>query len=247
MSVLALVFAIAPSLLILALVVFADRSAKRPGAIALAFLLGALTLLPVHGFVELHAIVVENVWLDTYRVALYRSFVFAAVPEELSKFVLLWLLIGRAGLVREPIHGLVYGVALALGFACIESLASVEGASWQVLGNRATTTIPCHAALGLIMGDYLGQAELGPPEQRWGLRARALLVPILLHGMYDAPLLLLRGLGERASSIETTLILAYVYLLLLALIAHGLWRLHRLRSMQAIEPSPIRPPASRGP
>ncbi|MFV8751412.1 PrsW family intramembrane metalloprotease [Nannocystaceae bacterium ST9] len=228
----ALVFAIAPSLLILAFVSLADRSPKRFGALILAIVAGAFAIVPVHGFVEFHAIAITNVWLETYPVALYRSFVFAALPEELSKFVLLWSLFHVCRPVREPIHGLVYGTAIALGFASVESLASLEGASLQVLASRATTTIPCHAALGMIMGDYLGQAELAPPGARAGLRARALIFPILLHGMYDAPLLLLRGLGEQASVVETRVILVYVYVLLTGMIVHALWRLHRLRSMQ---------------
>lgn len=232
MSVLAWVLAVAPSLLILALVIFADRSPKRLGVLFLAIVLGALAIVPVHGFVELHAIAITNVWLDTYPLALYRSFVFAALPEELSKFVLLGVLIRASAAVREPIHGLVYGAAIALGFATIEGLASLEGASLQVLASRATTTIPCHAALGMIMGDCLGQAELAEPGSRAGSRARALLYPLVLHGMYDAPLLLLRGLGERASRLETTVILVYVYVLLIGMIVHVVGRLIRLRGTQ---------------
>ncbi len=49
---------------------------------------------------------------------------------------------------------------------------------------RAITAVPAHAIFGITMGYYLGIAHMYK-ELKGKYLARALLVPILLHGIYD--------------------------------------------------------------
>jgi protease PrsW len=49
---------------------------------------------------------------------------------------------------------------------------------------RAFTAVPAHAIFGITMGFYFGLARFYPKRQK-ELRAKALWVPVLLHGIYD--------------------------------------------------------------
>ena len=49
---------------------------------------------------------------------------------------------------------------------------------------RAITAVPTHAIFGITMGFYFGLAKFYE-KQRQNLKMKALLYPILLHGIYD--------------------------------------------------------------
>lgn len=83
--------------------------------------------------------------------------------------------------------GLVYGVAASLGFAAIENWTYVYEAGLETALWRAVSAVPFHAMAGAIMGYYFGLAHFISSKRRL-YYARALLVPILLHGAYDYPL-----------------------------------------------------------
>jgi RsiW-degrading membrane proteinase PrsW (M82 family) len=54
----------------------------------------------------------------------------------------------------------------------------------QTALTRAITAVPAHAIFGIAMGYYLGIAHRYK-ELRSSFLARALFIPILLHGIYD--------------------------------------------------------------
>ena len=85
--------------------------------------------------------------------------------------------------------GLVYGVAASLGFAAIENWSYVYQAGVETALWRAVSAVPFHAMAGAIMGYYFGLAHFIPNKRRPYL-ILALLVPFLLHGAYDYPLIL---------------------------------------------------------
>lgn len=121
-----------------------------------------------------------------------EAFLLAAAPEEFFKFTVLYLFAARREAFDEPMDGIVYGVTASLGFATLENiLYTIEGGlSAAVL--RAFTAVPGHAFCGAIMGYFVGRARFGRPEDRSRLLRAALLWPIVLHGLYDAPLMTLK-------------------------------------------------------
>lgn len=123
------------------------------------------------------------------------AFLQAAIPEELFKFVVLWWVARRRRAFDEPMDGVVYGVAASLGFATLENVLYVSNGGLAVAVTRALTAVPCHAFLGAIMGYFVGVAAFDPSRRKLG-GALALLVPITLHGIYDAPLLTAGRLAE---------------------------------------------------
>ncbi len=130
-------------------------------------------------------------WIDAIDppllYGLASAFFQAAIPEELFKLVVLWLAL-RLAAFDEPMDGVVYGVAASLGFATLENVVYVANGGAAVALTRALTAVPSHAFLGVIMGFFVGRARFDD-ERRSVLMALGLAVPVVLHGLYDWPLL----------------------------------------------------------
>ena len=92
--------------------------------------------------------------------------------------------------------------------------------------SRALTAVPAHACFGAFMGDYYARRRFGGPGGHRPAASLVLLVPLTLHGLYDAPLFLLNvpSIGDNGL-FATLLVLAFVALL-------G-WMFQRTRRMVA--------------
>jgi hypothetical protein len=121
--------------------------------------------------------------------ALIMSFVLVAPSEEAAKYAVLAGFAGRRTVFNEPMDGLVYGGVTGLGFAAAENIAYVASGGLELAFLRAATTVPMHAATGVIMGFFFGLARF-VPDRRPLLLCSALLVPIGLHAAYNFPLIL---------------------------------------------------------
>ena len=78
----------------------------------------------------------------------------------------------------------MYAVFVSLGFAAVENVLYVTGSGFSTGISRAITAVPAHAIFGVTMGFYFGMARFFERE-RMQFKAKALLYPILLHGIYD--------------------------------------------------------------
>jgi len=147
-----------------------------------ALLLGIVIVIPV--------IIVERILMSqmpqSNKVveAAYHAFVVAGITEELFKFLALYLLIWKNPNFNEKFDGIVYAVFVSLGFAGVENVLYVMDGGMQTALTRAITAVPAHAIFGITMGYYLGIAHMYR-ELKGKYLTRALLVPILLHGIYD--------------------------------------------------------------
>jgi len=147
-----------------------------------ALLLGIVIVLPVI-FVER---LLMNLMPQSGKVlaAAWHAFVVAGTTEELFKFLALYLLIWKSPSFNEKFDGIVYAVFVSLGFAGVENVLYVLDGGMQTALTRAITAVPAHAIFGITMGYYLGIAHMYT-ELRSKYLLRALLVPIILHGIYD--------------------------------------------------------------
>lgn len=174
---------------------------------------------------------------------LISAFFGAAIPEEIFKFLVLWLYAMRHSEFDEPMDGIVYGVTASLGFATLENILYVAEGGGTSAFLRAFTAVPGHAFLGAIMGYYAGRAHAAPAAARRALLTRALVIPTLLHGLYDFPLLAASKLEDP----DTTATLSIFLLLLLvpAILSFELiWTLRlvrRTRAAQLTAPPPAIP------
>jgi len=232
----AVVLGAAPSVFLLIFFYLKDRYEPEPrGHVALAFVKGAVAVLPSYLLAQAIELWVGRVWLALGGVwaRLFEAAILAGAVEEGAKWVIFLALIYWWEELDEPLDGVVYGVALALGFATVENVLCVlrDGLSIGLL--RAIFAVPAHALFGAAMGFYLGRAKLGrgrhgstvTPAQRAYRIALALLVPLAFHTAYDFALIELRGL--------------WVYAVIAAL-SVSLWAFVLRRVHTAREDSPFR-------
>ena len=190
-----LLLTIIPSILILLYFFLSDRFKEPKGTIALIFFLGILICLPagiINGFMNDNF----NDGSDLSE-KLYSSFLGPAWAEELLKFVILYFVVLRRNEFNEPMDGLVYGVAVSLGFATYENytyvyewastIAAEENLdftkfSYIVAKARSYSAIPLHGLNGAVMGYYFGLHAFSGKKKYLIL---SLILPYLFHGFYN--------------------------------------------------------------
>jgi protease PrsW len=228
--------AMLPSLLLLWYFFSRDVNPEPRGVLLKAFALGVLVVLPVLvvAVPVLFLVVQPLARINPLAGAVAAGFLTAAVPEEFFKFVVVASWCARRPEFDEPMDGIVYGATASLGFATMENILYVSGGGLEMALGRAFTAVPCHAFLGAIMGYYVGQARFRP-ERRGALLATGLGLAMLLHGLYDSPLLMLQLGGEdllNAHPLFTVGLVAFAFGLLIVM---GTWTIvlvQRLRREQ---------------
>ena len=108
--------------------------------------------------------------------------------EEGAKFAVAWAVLFRSRWFDEPIDGLVYAAAVAIGFASLENALYAPHVNWPSQLARATTTPLTHSVFSALWGFGSGRALL--VEKRPIRRALWLALPLAAaaaaHGAYDA-------------------------------------------------------------
>lgn len=126
-------------------------------------------------------------------------FVLVAVMEEGAKFLVLRFYNYPHKEFDEPYDGIMYGVAVALGFAAFENVDKVwaakqafenyqiiESVSFEVGVMRMFTAVPAHAMFGVLMGFFVGKAKFSKDKSKaWGTCLLGLFSAIFFHGVYD--------------------------------------------------------------
>ncbi len=175
--------ALAPVIIIAFYLYYRDKYEKEPfWWLVVALLAGAFITMPVI-YVE-RILEITMYYLSGYVQAAWNAFVVAAFTEELFKFAALMLIFWNNRHFNEKFDGIVYATFVSLGFAAVENLLYVINGGFQVGLTRAFTAVPAHALFGIIMGYRVGLARFYPKERKRQL-VKALLMPILFHGIYD--------------------------------------------------------------
>ena len=207
--------AAAPSLALLTYFYLRDRYEREPiGHVVAAYGLGMFALLAAQGMTVLVGDWVSTDWLHTggEPARLFDAFVLAGVVEELAKWVVLVAAVYAWREFDEPMDGLIYGVAIALGFATLENFLFLSNRGLAIVWQRAIFAVPAHALFGGCMGFYVGRAKFAPADgarqSRFGLSlALSFIVPVGFHGAYDFSLL--HGLGWKVWLAVTLLSLTF--------------------------------------
>jgi len=231
---LALALSVVPSLLLLWYFVKSDRFPEPMGVVVPTFGLGILITVPVIALAYLTQPAFQAI-TNLYQFALVQAFVSAAIPEELLKLAVLVWFCKRHSAFDEPMDGVVYGATVALGFATLENLLYAAQGGLDAVLVRAVTAVPGHAALGVIMGTFVALAHF-VPRRRAGYMTLAALIPVLLHGLYDLPLMMLNAPETAVPALDEETTLSLALLALVAMMTEMVYAflLHRrLRRMQA--------------
>jgi len=105
------------------------------------------------------------------------------LSEEGAKFLGAWTLAFHRREFDEPIDGIVYGSASALGFAAIENVKyfALGRLGAGLVATRMFITLPAHLFFGAIWGYALGQKLVRPRTSLLGF----LLLAAIAHGAFD--------------------------------------------------------------
>jgi RsiW-degrading membrane proteinase PrsW (M82 family) len=198
MVLLALVLPIVPGLLWMWIVYRTDRYEPEPKHLVLStFLLGALAVLPAFGVERL--VSAAYPFLGAIERAsqtgearelwpiLIGCFLVVGPAEELAKFAAVRLYMFRDPEFDEPLDGIIYASAAALGFASLENLLYVVDfehgleLKWGALGLRSFLALPGHIIFAATWGLALGRRKF---DERYPVWSRVALAAAL-HGLYD--------------------------------------------------------------
>lgn len=122
--------------------------------------------------------------------AWYGGFVEAAIPEDVTRFIVcltsVLIFSKRLNLPPELLGGLV-----ALGFAWLENLDYARTQpEWRLLA------VVSHASSGIILGAFLRHG-LANGAVHWLPLVGALMVPLMLHGLFDVAYFMVENLEHR--------------------------------------------------
>ncbi len=115
---------------------------------------------------------------------------FVGFSEEFSKFIAAMFFTRKLKEFDEPADGVIYAMAVSLGFAAIENIGYMARGVVAVLVFRTFLSVPAHPGFGALWGTGLAAAKFGFPKSNL-LR---IVVPYpaasaLCHGLYDFRLL----------------------------------------------------------
>ncbi len=207
-----LFLALIPGIVIIIFIFRKDKVEHEPwGLIFKLLVLGAFSCVPAM-FMEMFmgGFMPAGYTPGTVGYAVFNAFAVAALCEELCKFILL-----RIGSWRNPnfnyrFDGIVYGVAVAVGFALLENVLYVMEGGLYVALMRGVMAVPLHAFCGVYMGVHYGAAKRYSVEGNKGQETLhtilAMISPMLIHGIYDS----LAFMGEYGT---TFILLAFVLLM----------------------------------
>ena len=186
-----LAVALLPPLFLMYEVYHMDKVDKEPkGLILKLFLLGVAITIPA-SFVEnaLDGLIMSLLYVSRPVYLLVENFIGVALVEEGFKYLVL-----KKGSWKHPafnytFDGIVYAVAVSIGFAALENLLYVFQYGMTTALVRAVTSIPGHCIFAIYMGVGFSLAKKAESlgniaEMNMQLR-HAILIPTILHGFYD--------------------------------------------------------------
>lgn len=217
--------AILISLAILPVIVLAifiyrkDKFEKEPlRMLAKAFFFGCLSVIPailIEQALQLGFFFMGGEYMSGFVTGIYNGFIVAGCSEELCKLALLALAVWKAPDFNEYFDGIVYATFVALGFAGIENLMYVFRqetfeVSLMTGGVRAILSVPGHFLFAVVMGYYFALAKFNPDKRRQNL-FKAFFYPMLLHGTFDALLMIPEAMGEDGTWLSAVLFPVFIF------------------------------------
>jgi protease PrsW len=177
-----LILAFAPGLFWMTYFYSRDRLEPEPlHWIRNCFLLGMAVVIP--------AVILE---IATNITPVFTMVIGAPIIEEYLKFAAVRYTIYKNAEFDEPMDGIVYAAAVALGFASAENALylfqeyySAEGSLAATTLLRAFVSVPGHALFSIMWGYALGLAKFSHPSKRPHLVLTGLITAMILHAVFN--------------------------------------------------------------
>ena len=183
-----IILALSPIIACILWIYIKDKYDREPLIILLKFFLLGM-------FVSILAIIFESGLMkynleDTSIQILYTAFIVAALTEEGLKALVLIPNALREKNFNEKLDGIIYSIFLALGFATVENLIYIlferPDQVLEVGLVRAVISIPGHIMFAITMGYYISKYKFSHDRiKKREYIIMAILLPILLHGIFD--------------------------------------------------------------
>jgi RsiW-degrading membrane proteinase PrsW (M82 family)/RNA polymerase subunit RPABC4/transcription elongation factor Spt4 len=192
------VLGLAPGLFWLWLVSKGNKYRPEPKRLIIrTFLLGMAIVIPV-AFIELalempylisHLREFQSSSTDIFNhlslgESAYMAFIVAGFTEELFKFLVVRTTIYKSPYFDEPVDGLVYSSAAALGFSTLENISYMFEFGWSVILVRAPISTVAHVAFSALWGYPLALKKLNKKNATLFLWL-GLIGAMAGHGLFD--------------------------------------------------------------
>lgn len=183
--------AVIPAIILLVQVNKADKLDKEPVGLLVSLVIQGIISTALAVFTErLGTALLDNLWDENslvYRLCMY--FIVVGLSEEGFKYLLLKRRTWYSPAFNCQFDGVVYAVCVALGFALWENIGYVVMYGFGTALVRAVTAVPGHACFGVFMGAFYGMARryanYGYENAAKNCRRLAVIIPMVLHGIYD--------------------------------------------------------------
>lgn len=191
-----LLLGLAPAFMLLSYIVWVDRRQPEPFDKLLKTLLFgvASAFLSFCFSAPLSLMGLYSNSPDSVFSALSTSLFGAAIPEELAKLIMLYLVVRKNKFFDERLDGIVYATCIGLGFAGFENVLYLLEAGDEVISTsvlRGLLAVPGHFCFAVFMGYWFSRwwwekVDRGMGAMRDGRNlAMAIVIPIILHTGYD--------------------------------------------------------------
>ncbi|MFW9805395.1 MAG: PrsW family intramembrane metalloprotease [Candidatus Thorarchaeota archaeon] len=163
-----------------------------PALVLIGFLFGILSAVMAY-FLELYGTLPLGNYLlasstNPWYVIVYTAFIVAGFSEEFCKLLIFGILIWYRKKFDEIYDGMMYMIAISMGFAAIENIRYGVLYLGPTIGLaiRGITSVPAHSIFSGVMGYWVGKGKTTPGKAgRYVITG--LFAGIILHGIYDTP------------------------------------------------------------
>lgn len=173
--------AIAPGIAILSYFYLRDSFEPEPISMVIrSFIFGMLLVVPI----MVLQYIMQHEW--HWQGGMMTEVLQSAVVEEFFKWMVIFFTVYQHLEFDEPYDGIVYAVAVSLGFATLENLFYLIINGTNVALWRALLPVSGHALFGVWMGYYMGRAKFTTDRRKQRLFLwLSVILPIFLHALYN--------------------------------------------------------------
>lgn len=186
-----LYIALLPGIILMFYIYKQDKVEKEPLSLLALLLFGGLLSAVVASFLEQIAENIIYIFIDENDILfqLVENFLGVALIEEGCKYFFLKKFSWNNYNFNCSFDGIIYAAFVSLGFALTENVLYAFSYGLETAVIRAVTAIPAHMAFGIVMGIFYSEAKFGLNNAIAKIYYRnkrvALLLPVLIHGLYD--------------------------------------------------------------
>jgi RsiW-degrading membrane proteinase PrsW (M82 family) len=225
-----LIASITPVLIFLYLIFRKDKNKEPISLLAKCFFGGFISII-ITLLIDIPIMSLGHLFQTPFLKSFFDSFIVAAIPEEFSKFIILYWIIWKSKFFDEHYDGIVFAVFVSLGFALVENIVYVFEHGMRIAFFRAILAVPGHGLFAVAMGYFLSKAKLKSDGDHKRYLALSLLVPMLMHGIYDFIIMYANDLSKTNTVFSGVLFIIFPFFIIF------LWRFGLQRIKISIQKS----------